>query len=96
MLRGLGAAWVISLHRGQGCQGPCRLAFCEGLIESRERGRLGGVVDARQRTCGVDDMGESVMGFGWPIRTPRVHVPAFPDSYLPGVNSITKSRTQYL
>jgi hypothetical protein len=25
-----------------------------------------------------------------------VHVPAFPDSYLPGVNSITENRTVYL
>jgi len=25
-----------------------------------------------------------------------VHIPAFPDSYLPGVNSITESRTLYL
>ena len=30
------------------------------------------------------------------IRPPRVHVPAFPDSYLPGVYSITESRTLYL
>jgi hypothetical protein len=30
------------------------------------------------------------------IRTPRVHVPAFPDSDLPGVDRITKSRTLYL
>jgi hypothetical protein len=36
------------------------------------------------------------MCFSLPIRHPRVHVPAFPDSYLPGVNSITESRTQYL
>jgi len=37
-----------------------------------------------------------VMCFGLHIRTPRVHVPAFPDSYLPDVNSITESRTLYL
>jgi len=30
------------------------------------------------------------------IRHPRVHVPAFPDSSLPSVNSITESRTVYL
>ena len=30
------------------------------------------------------------------IRPPRVHVPAFPESYLPGVDSITESRTVYL
>jgi len=30
------------------------------------------------------------------IRHPRVHVPAFPDSYLPGVDSSTESRTVYL
>jgi hypothetical protein len=39
---------------------------------------------------------ESVMRFGLHIRTPRVHVPAFPDSYLPGVCIITESRTVYL
>jgi hypothetical protein len=30
------------------------------------------------------------------IRTPRVHVPAFPDSYLSGVDSINESRALYL
>jgi hypothetical protein len=39
---------------------------------------------------------ESVMCFGLHIRTPRVHVPAFPDSYLSGVDSITESRALYL
>jgi len=39
---------------------------------------------------------ESIVCFGVHTRTPRVHVPAFPDSYLPGVDSITESRTVYL
>jgi hypothetical protein len=34
---------------------------------------------------------ESVMRFGLHIRTPRVHVPAFPDSYLPGVTVSLKA-----
>jgi hypothetical protein len=38
----------------------------------------------------------SIMCLGMDTRTPRVHVPAFPDSYLPGVDSITESRTVYL
>jgi hypothetical protein len=33
---------------------------------------------------------------GLHIRPPRVPVPAFPDSDLPGVHSITESRTEYL
>jgi len=41
-------------------------------------------------------MFESVLGFGLPMRHPQVHVPAFPDSSLPGVHSITESRTLYL
>jgi hypothetical protein len=41
-------------------------------------------------------MFESIVGFGLHIRHLRVHVPAFPDSYLPSVNSITESRTVYL
>jgi hypothetical protein len=36
------------------------------------------------------------MGFGVHIRHPQVHVPAFPDSSLPGVGIITESRTVYL
>jgi len=36
---------------------------------------------------------ESIVCFGVHTRTPQVHVPAFPDSYLPGVDSITESRT---
>ena len=38
----------------------------------------------------------SIVCYGLHIRPPRVHVPAFPDSYLPGVDSITESRTVYL
>jgi hypothetical protein len=40
-------------------------------------------------------MFESIVGFGVPMRPPRVPVPAFPDSYLPGVDSSTESRTLY-
>jgi len=39
---------------------------------------------------------ESIACFGLHTRNPRVHVPAFPDSYLPGVYSITESRALYL
>ena len=39
---------------------------------------------------------ERIMCFGMQIRHPRVHVPAFTDSYLPVVFSITESRTVYL
>jgi hypothetical protein len=38
----------------------------------------------------------SIACYGLDIRHPRVHVPAFPVSYLPGVDSITESRTVYL
>ena len=38
----------------------------------------------------------SIVCFGVHIRPPRVHVPAFPDSSLPGVYSSTESRTVYL
>jgi hypothetical protein len=31
----------------------------------------------------------SLMGFGLPIRHPQVHVPAFPDSSLPGVYTVS-------
>jgi len=66
------------------------------MRESRGGGRLCVCVDERKRTYGCEDMFESVMGFGWHSRHPQVHVPAFPDSYLPGVHSITESRTLYL
>jgi hypothetical protein len=36
-------------------------------------------------------MFESVLCFGLHIRHPRVHVPAFPDSYLPGVTVSLKA-----
>ena len=36
-------------------------------------------------------MFESVMCFGLHIRHPQVHVPAFPDSYLPGVTVSLKA-----
>jgi len=38
----------------------------------------------------------SIVGFGLPMRHPQVPVPAFPDRSLPGVHSITESRTVYL
>ena len=38
----------------------------------------------------------SIACYGVHIRHPRVHVPAVPDSDLPGVDSITGSRTLYL
>jgi hypothetical protein len=38
----------------------------------------------------------SIACYGLHIRHPRVHVPAFTDSYLSAVNSITESRTVYL
>jgi hypothetical protein len=38
----------------------------------------------------------SLTGYAVAIRPLRVHVPAFPDSYLSGVFSITESRTVYL
>jgi hypothetical protein len=41
-------------------------------------------------------MFESILCFGVHTRHPRGHVPAFPDSYLPGVFGITESRIVYL
>ena len=41
-------------------------------------------------------MFESIKCLRVQARTPRVPVPAFPDSYLPGVDIITESRTTYL
>ena len=41
-------------------------------------------------------MFESIVCYGVHMRPPRVHVPAFPESYLAGVYSITESRTVYL
>jgi len=38
----------------------------------------------------------SIVCFGLHMRHPQVHVPAFPDSYLPGGHSIPESRTIYL
>jgi hypothetical protein len=38
----------------------------------------------------------SITCCGLHIRPPRVQVPAFPDSYLSGVDSITESRRVYL
>ena len=52
--------------------------------------------DERQRTRGGEAMFVSLTGYALDIRPLRVHVPAFPDSYLSGVDSITESRTVYL
>jgi hypothetical protein len=95
MLQMLGASGVISLRVVQWCPGTGLRALCEGMRESRWCGRLCVFVDARKRTGGCEDMFESIACFGLPMRHPRVHVPAFPDSYLPGVDSITE-RTVYL
>ena len=96
MSSGVHASCVISQCVVQWDKGHACCAFCEGIIESRWSGRLCVFVDERPRTCGVEDMFESIGCFGVHIRTPRVHVPAFPDSYLPGVYIITESRTLYL
>jgi hypothetical protein len=53
-------------------------------------------VSERQRTRGGEEMFESLACSALDMRPPRVHVPAFPDSYLPGVDSSTESRTVYL
>src|SRR5262249_33912307 len=96
MLRGLGTSSVFSLHLVHWCPGTCRLAFCDGMIERRSRGRLCVFVDERKRTCGGEALFERIACFGVHIRPPRVPVPACPDSYLPGVCIITESRTLYL
>jgi hypothetical protein len=41
-------------------------------------------------------MFESIACFGGHARHPQGHVPAFPDSSLPGMHRITESRTLYL
>ena len=48
-------------------------------------------VDERQRTRGGEDMFVSFMSYSVDIRPLRVHVPAFPDSYLPGVTVSLKA-----
>jgi len=53
-------------------------------------------VSERQHTRRGEDMFVSLTGYAVDIRPLRVHVPAFPDSYLPGVCIITESRTVYL
>jgi hypothetical protein len=44
----------------------------------------------------VRGMCASILGLGLNTRHPRRHVPACPDSSLPGVESSTASRTVYL
>jgi hypothetical protein len=63
---------------------------------SRWCGRPCVFVSERQRTRGGEEMFVSLAGYAVDIRPLRVHVPAFPESYLPGVDSITESRTVYL
>jgi hypothetical protein len=63
---------------------------------SRWRGSPCVFVSERQRTRGGEDMFVSLVGSAVAMRPLRVHVPAFPDSYLSGVFSITESRTVYL
>jgi hypothetical protein len=53
-------------------------------------------VSERQRTRGGEEMFESIACSARDMRPPRVHVPAVPESYLPGVLRITESRTGYL
>jgi hypothetical protein len=53
-------------------------------------------VDKRQRTRRCKEMCASIACFGLHIRHLRVPVPAFPDSYLLGVDRIPESRTVYL
>ena len=57
-------------------------------------------LSVRERTPahlrGGEDMFVSLAGYAVDMRPLRVHVPAFPESYLPGVDSITESRTVYL
>ena len=70
--------------------------FYEGILGSRERGSPCVCVDARPRPRGCEGMFASIMGLGLDTRHPRGHVPACPDRYLPGVESITASKTVYL
>ena len=67
------------------------LTFCDGMRGSRERGRPGVCVAERQHTRRGEDMFASLVCFGVHIRHPRVHVPAVPDSYLPGVTVSLKA-----
>jgi hypothetical protein len=48
-------------------------------------------VNARKRTRGFEGMLESITCFGLDTRNLRVHVPAFPDSYLPEVTVSLKA-----
>ena len=67
-----------------------------GMRGSRGRGSPCGGVDERPRPRGGEARCVSLACYGWPIRPPWRHVPAFPASDLPGVDSITESRTVYL
>jgi hypothetical protein len=63
---------------------------------SRWCGRPCVFVSERQRTRGGEEMCVSLAGYAVDMRPLRVHVPAVPESYLPGVDSITESKTVYL
>ena len=64
----------------QWCQGTGERVFCEGMRGSRCSGRPCVCVDEHKRTCGCEDMFESLVCYGVPMRHPRVHVPAFPEA----------------
>ena len=66
------------------------------MIGSRWRGRPCVFVSERQRTHGGEEMFVRLTGSALAMRPLRVPVPAFPDSYLSGVDRITESRTVYL
>jgi hypothetical protein len=93
---GCSASCVISQSMLAWREGTCLLTFCAGIRGSRWHGRPCGFVSERQRTRGGEEMFVSLACSALDIRPPRVHVPAFPESYLPGVDSITESRTVYL
>ena len=60
----------------------------EGLVDR-------GAIELK-RTRGFGNVEVSIECFGVLIRNPRAHVPPFTDSYLPVVNSLTKSGTGLL
>ena len=66
-------------------------AFYEGIIGRRWCGRPCVFVDERTRPRGFEGMLERITCFGLDTRNPRGHVPAFPDSYLPGVTVSLKA-----
>ena len=67
------------------------LTCCEGMRGNRWRGSPCVFVDERQRTRRCEAMFVSLTGYAVDIRQPRVHVPAFPVSSLPGVTVSLKA-----